>query len=43
MNIREDERKKRNIQLAIGMKEENMDIDLIAKLTSLTKEEIEKL
>jgi hypothetical protein len=41
--IREDERRKRNIQLAIEMKAENLDIDLIVKLTSLTKEEIENI
>ena len=41
--IREDERRKRNIQLAIEMKAENLDIDLIVKLTNLTKEEVENL
>ena len=41
--IREDERRKRNIQLAIEMKAENLDIDLIMKLANLTKEEVENL
>lgn len=41
--IRTDERKRRNIQLASEMKAENLDIDLIVKLTNLTKKEVENL
>lgn len=41
--IREDERQKRNVQLATDMKKKGMDINLGMELTGLTKEEIEKL
>ena len=40
---RKDERQKRNIELAIDMKGRGMDVDLIAELTGLSKEEIDKL
>ena len=36
-------RKERSIEIAKKMKEENMDISTITKITGLTKEEIEKL
>ena len=35
--------KKKSIEIAKKMKEENMDISTISKITGLTKEEIEKL
>ena len=35
--------KKKSIEIAKKLKEENMDISTISKITGLTKEEIEKL
>ena len=35
--------KNRNIEIAKNMIKENIDIDIISKITGLTKEEIEKL
>ncbi len=40
---KEEERQERQQEIAKKMLEENIDINLIAKITGLTKEEIETL